>query len=104
MTTHGTEIINLDLSRRNLLAAAGLGGAAVVAASLARTTAADAALPLRQSPDPVATPPVAGLHLQFGADASSEMVVSWHTLKPVENPRVVLGHLDGALERVIDDE
>jgi hypothetical protein len=47
----------------------------------------------------VATPPVSGLHLQFGADASSEMVVSWHTLQPVQNPRVVLGHLDGKLEQ-----
>ena len=92
MTTHDTEITSLDLSRRKLLAAAGIGGAAVVAASLVRTGDAEAALPSRQSPDPVASPPVAGLHLQFGADASSEMVVSWHTLQPVQNPRVVLGH------------
>jgi hypothetical protein len=42
---------------------------------------------------------VAGLHLQFGADASSEIVVSWHALQPVRNPRVVLGHLDGKLEQ-----
>ena len=102
MTTPGSEIINLDLSRRKLLATAGIGGAAVVAASLARTTEAEAALPSRQSPDPAATPPVAGLHLQFGADASSEMVVSWHTLKPVQNPRVVLGHLDGKLEQTVE--
>jgi hypothetical protein len=30
------------------------------------------------------------------------MVVSWHTLQSVRNPRVVLGHLDGALERVVE--
>jgi 3',5'-cyclic AMP phosphodiesterase CpdA len=102
MTTHDTEIINLDLSRRKLLAAAGIGGAAVVAASLVRTRDAGAAVPSRQSPDPVATPPVAGLHLQFGADASSEMVVSWHTLQPVQNPRVVLGNLDGKLEQTVE--
>ena len=36
------------------------------------------ALPSRQSPDPVAAPPVAGLDLQLGADASSQMAVSWH--------------------------
>jgi hypothetical protein len=35
MTAHDTEI-NLDLSRRKLLAAAGIGGAAVVTASLVR--------------------------------------------------------------------
>jgi len=28
------------------------------------------------------------------------MVVSWHTLQPVRDPRVLLGHLDGGLERV----
>jgi 3',5'-cyclic AMP phosphodiesterase CpdA len=102
MTTRDTETINLDLSRRKLLAAAGIGGAAVVAASLVRTADAEAVLSSRQSPDPVATPPVAGLHLQFGADASSEMVVSWHTLQPVQNARVVLGHLDGKLEQSVE--
>jgi phosphodiesterase/alkaline phosphatase D-like protein len=30
------------------------------------------------------------------------MVVSWHTLRSVRNPRVVLGRLDGALERVVE--
>ena len=102
MTTRDTEIINLDLSRRKLLAAAGIGGAAAVAASLIRTGHAEALLPSRQPADPVATPPVAGLHLQFGADASSEMVVSWHALQPVQNPRVVLGHLDGKFVRSVE--
>jgi phosphodiesterase/alkaline phosphatase D-like protein len=90
---------DLELSRRKLLAAAGIGGGAAVAASLIGIGAARAAL---ASPDLVAIPPVAGLHLQFGSDASSEMVVSWHTLQSVRSPRVVLGRLDGALERVIE--
>jgi Purple acid Phosphatase, N-terminal domain len=102
MTTGDTELINLDLSRRKLLAAAGIGGAAVLAASLVRIGDAEAAPASRQLPDPAATPPIAGLHLQFGADASSEMVVSWHTLQPVQNPRVVLGHLDGKLEQTVE--
>lgn len=34
---------------------------------------------------------VAGLHLQFGSDASSEVVVSWHTSTPVARPRVAFG-------------
>src|ERR1700680_4596139 len=93
---------NLELSRRKLLAAAGIGGGAVMAASLIGTGAAQSPPISRRSPDPVATPPVAGLHLQFGADASSEMVVSWHTLQSVRNPRVVLGRLDGSLERVVE--
>ncbi len=36
-------------------------------------------------------PRVGGLHLQFGSDASSEVVVSWFTDAPVNNPRVMLG-------------
>ena len=101
MTTHDTDTIDLDLSRRKLLAAAGLGGAAIVAASLVGRREAQAAPLSGEAADPVATPPVAGLHLQFGADASSEMVVSWHTLQPVKNPKVVLGHLDGKLEQTV---
>jgi 3',5'-cyclic AMP phosphodiesterase CpdA len=101
MTPQDTEL-DLELSRRKLLAAAGLAGGAVVAASLIGTGRAEAASPSRQSFDPVTTPPVAGLHLQFGADASSEMVVSWHTLRPVQNPRVVLGRLDGKLEQTVE--
>jgi phosphodiesterase/alkaline phosphatase D-like protein len=104
MTAQDTGF-NLELSRRKLLAAAGIGGGAVVAASLIGAGAAQAAPTAptsRRSPDPVATPPIAGLHLQFGSDASSEMVVSWHTLQPVRSARVMLGRLDGALERVIE--
>jgi hypothetical protein len=70
-----------------------------VAASLVESGDARAAPVSSRSPDPAATPPVAGLHRQFGADASSEMVVSWHTLQPVQNP--VLGHLDGKLEQTV---
>src|ERR1700751_3176761 len=103
MSTHDDlDAINLAFSRRRLLAAAGIGGAAVVTAAFARTADAEVALPSGQATDPVTTPPVAGLHLQFGADASSEMVVSWHTLQPVKNPKVVLGHLDGRFEQTVD--
>jgi 3',5'-cyclic AMP phosphodiesterase CpdA len=42
-------------------------------------------------------PPVAGLHLQFGADASNEVVVSWQTYASVESPRVYLGTLERGL-------
>ena len=45
---------------------------------------------------------MAGLHLQFGADAATEMVVSWHTLQAVERPRVLLGRPDGGLEQVAE--
>jgi hypothetical protein len=36
-------------------------------------------------------PPVVGLHLQFGKNAGTEVVVSWHTTEAVRNPRVMLG-------------
>ena len=100
MTTEDLEF-DLELSRRKLLAAAGIGGAAVAAAAFVGTGEAGAATQPRRAPDPLGVPPVAGLHLQFGADASSEMVVSWHTLQPVHNPRVVLGRLDGRLEQTV---
>jgi hypothetical protein len=101
MTTEDTGF-DLELSRRKLLAAAGLGGGAVLAASLVGSGGAEAAVAARPSPDPVATPPVAGLHLQFGADAASEMVVSWHTLQPVRGAKVVLGRPDGRLEQTVE--
>ncbi|HTZ77698.1 MAG TPA: metallophosphoesterase family protein [Stellaceae bacterium] len=96
-----TEDTHLDLSRRKLLAAAGVGGAVALAGTVIGTESATAAPAAPRRLDPVATPPVAGLHLQFGADGSSEMVVSWHTLQPVRNPRVLLGRRDGKLERTV---
>ncbi|WP_197515015.1 metallophosphoesterase family protein, partial [Mycobacterium sp. 1245805.9] len=42
-------------------------------------------------PDRRGAPPVTGLHLQFGANAATEVVVSWHTTEAVGNPRVRLG-------------
>lgn len=39
-------------------------------------------------------PAVSGLHLQFGSDASTEVVVSWHTSAAVSSPRVMVGTPD----------
>ena len=91
----------LALSRRKLLAAAGLGVGATIAAPIVSTETAQGASAPSARPDPVTTPPVAGLHLQFGADASAEVVVSWHVLQPVDHPRVMIGTLDGRLEHVV---
>jgi 3',5'-cyclic AMP phosphodiesterase CpdA len=98
MTISDTEC-NVDMSRRKLLAAAGI---TATAASLLGIGRAPAALDVRGSSDTFAVPPVHGLHLAFGADASSEMVVSWHALQSVRRARVVLGRLDGMLERTMD--
>ena len=48
--------------------------------------------------------PVGGLHLQFGRDASSEVVVSWHTTDSVSNPRVMAGTSTGGFGRTIPAE
>jgi hypothetical protein len=86
----------LELSRRKLLAAAGMAAAV----SFIGGGSTEAAPVIERPPSDSGTiAPVHGLHLQFGADASSEIVVSWHTLRPVRHPRVALGHLDGTLER-----
>lgn len=42
-------------------------------------------------PDRAGAPRVGGLHVQFGRDASTEVVVSWHTVEAVANPRVLVG-------------
>jgi hypothetical protein len=100
MSKEDTES-NLELSRRKLLAAAGIGGAI---AATALFGAGDDATAADLPADQAASPPVAGLHLQFGSDASGEMVVSWHTPQPVRRARVLLGHLDGRLEQTIEAE
>ncbi|MCU1649371.1 MAG: hypothetical protein JWQ60_520 [Pseudonocardia sp.] len=77
-------------NRRGVLgAAAGLGGA--VALGVPGLAACATSGPAWQRPDRSAAPPVAGLHLQFGADAGTEAVVSWHSTSSVGRPRVMLG-------------
>jgi len=85
----------LEISRRRLLA--GASGSAALATPLFDTARGAAAV---DAPDRAAAPPVAGLHLQFGADASSQMTVSWHSLQPVRQPSVRVGREDGRLEQV----
>ena len=46
----------------------------------------------------------AGLHLQYGADAASEVVVSWHTAAAVNNPRVMVGTPDDGVGRTVAAE
>ena len=86
-----------ELSRRALLAGAGM---AAVGVTLLGAEEAQAQLPAPSAD--AAAAPVHGVHLQFGADAASELVVSWHTLQPVRRPRVLLGRPDGKFERSVD--
>ncbi len=46
-------------------------------------------------------PPVAGLHLQFGKNAATEVVVSWQAGEAVHNPRVLVGTAGSDFGRVV---
>jgi len=87
-----------DVSRRALLRAAGLGGAVLVTGPVlgTGTAAAGPAPGPSGGGNPVTTPRVAGLHLQFGADAAGEVVVSWHSLQRVHRARVLLTRSGGS--------
>ncbi|HEY2043916.1 MAG TPA: metallophosphoesterase family protein [Jatrophihabitans sp.] len=96
-------IFSAGVTRRGILTAAGAAAAGLVAQSWLGNTA-DAATPSATAHTPDRNglgPQVAGLHLQFGADASREVVVSWHSLEPVQRPRVLLGRPDGSYERSV---
>ena len=75
----------MDVSRRTLI----VGGTSAivgagVGAGIAGLITADRAGPtLWQRGDRSGAPRVGGLHLQYGADAASEVVVSWHTAAAV---------------------
>ncbi|MFK5600184.1 purple acid phosphatase family protein [Methylobacterium sp. HMF5984] len=94
--------LDLEVSRRRLLAAAGLTPGLLVSSALGATPDSRASPLPDTSTGRTGTPTVSGLHLQFGADAASEVTVSWHTLQPVVRPRVLLGRFDGRLEQTAD--
>src|SRR5690349_21420430 len=114
------QLFTYHMSRRGLLTASGAVGAGLAAGVLVADPAGAATRPSASgaangagsaaiapgdlalgtaTADPVTTPRVAGLHTQFGSDASREVVVSWHTLQPVSNARVLLGGADGRFQR-----
>ena len=101
--TDDKEIFSTGFSRRGFFTAAGAASAVAVLAGATPASAADnkATLPSAVG-DPLTTPVVNGLHLQFGTDASSEVVVSWHTLQPVKQARAMLGETDGSYGRSQD--
>ena len=47
---------------------------------------------------------MSGLHLQFGADAATEVIASWHTSEAIGNPRVLLGTPSGGCGLTIQAE
>lgn len=92
---------DVEVSRRRLLAAAGIAGGAALATPLAKAESVETELHSSYPSHFVPTPPVSGLHLQFGSDASFEIAVSWHTLESVRRARVLLGRPGGELMRVV---
>jgi len=92
-----------ELTRRSLLAAAGVVGAAAAVDLVAPTSSASAApgANRRRPADPTQTPRVGGLHTQFGADATDEVTVSWHTTQPVRKPRVLVAREGQSHERTV---
>jgi len=116
MTDHSVEVVArgtdktspVGVNRRRFLTAAGAAGVGFAGSSLipaAAAAATPAAAELSASRtrvrNPLVTPRVAGLHLQFGADAATQVTVSWHSLQPVHRPRVLLGTGNGDFERAV---
>jgi len=93
--TDDSALFRAAFSRRSFLTAAGAGAAGVALTPLLEGSAEAQPSSRPPQPDGAPVPRVAGLHVQFGADASSEVAVSWHALAPVRNPRVLLGEPDG---------
>ena len=93
----------MDVSRRTLI----VGGTSAivgagVGAGVAGLVGADRTGPtLWQRGDRNGAPRVGGLHLQYGASAASEVVVSWHTAAAVNNPRVMLGTPDDGVGHTV---
>ena len=79
-----TEGAGRDLSRRQVLSTAGLAAVAV-------PLAARYAPALVRQADKAGAPEPEQVHVQFGADASSQVAVSWATSAAVSRPRLRLG-------------
>jgi hypothetical protein len=100
-----SEKVTSGVSRRNALIALGASGAAATGATLLGPAPAQASSPLLiGKPERLGAPPVEGLHLTFGADPATQMVVSWTTHTSVRNPRVSYGTLEGGHGRVVQAE
>jgi len=90
------------LSRRAVLGAAGAGAAGAAGSVLLPGAASASPGPsLWIRPGAAGAPDVHGLHLQFGADASREVVVSWSTPTSVARPRVLFGTDDDGFGRTV---
>src|SRR5262250_2855118 len=81
----GTDGGGPGLSRRQVLSTAGLAAMAVPFATRRHAPA------LVRRPDVAGAPGREQVHVQFGADAASQVAVSWATAAAVSRPRLRLG-------------
>jgi len=89
------------VSRRTLLATA--AGATVLGAGAGALVSRPPASPgLWPQPGRTGAPPVSGLHLQFGSDGATCVVVSWQATAAVGKPRVLLGTPTQGFGRSVD--
>jgi hypothetical protein len=79
-----------SISRRSLLRAAAITGAASGASALLASPAWGSSS-LWKQPGPSDASPADQLHIAYGADPASQMTVSWHTATSVSRPRVRVG-------------
>ena len=103
----GDETPEAGVSRRRLLttsAATTIIGAGLGAGAVALLGPPGHGPSLWTQPAQRGAQPVGGLHLQFGKDAATEVVVSWHTTDPIANPRVMLGTSTSGLGRTVSVE
>ena len=87
-----------DVSRRQVLSTAGLAAVAAPLAAAGQLAASQhgarrTAAGLVRRPDQAGAPGPEQLHVQFGADAASQVAVSWAAPAPVSRPRLRLGRL-----------
>ncbi|GII55467.1 hypothetical protein Pth03_38560 [Planotetraspora thailandica] len=106
-TSHNSEEKPSRLSRRGalgLLGSVGAGAAAIpmLSASPAAAETGFDAPAFIATPDSANASPVQGLHLTFGADPSTQMVVSWITDGVVKKPRVMYGTLEHGFGSHVD--
>ena len=101
------ETARTAINRRRLLqgAAAGLalGSSELAPGAVSARTGRPVPRTLHRMRRPagVSAPPITGLHLQFGARASREVVVTWQTYGPVQQPRVNVVSTSGSARGVV---
>jgi Calcineurin-like phosphoesterase/Purple acid Phosphatase, N-terminal domain/TAT (twin-arginine translocation) pathway signal sequence len=92
-----------QLTRRSFLKAAATTGAAATASGLISSRAWASPI-LWKQPGATGASVADQIHIAYGADAASQMTVSWHTATSVSHPRMRLGTMHGGWGRVIPAE